>query len=282
MLTGILRKPRKFLIDNIIYILWVLLSALFILLSKSKDCVVFFDVGQGDATLIQEGDFQILIDGGPDESILYELPKYMPMLDKEIEVVILTHPHEDHVLGILYLLENYSIGELWYYPVCYSNSNYEYLLDLDMPKREIHSLESITVGHIYMDILWPKVGSLGKCGIGKYASYNGDINDDSVVISVQYLNRSFLLMGDAQSPVDREIVKDVRLLNEYSYLKVGHHCSKNSKSETILKNSKVTNAICSCSEDNMFGHPDDETLGFFSNSGVQIYTTYKSGNIVVF
>jgi len=71
-----------------------------------RESVIFFDVGQGDASLIMlSDDYQILIDGGPDQQILEKLGQYMPFYDNTIELVILTHPHSDHVSGLVEVLQ---------------------------------------------------------------------------------------------------------------------------------------------------------------------------------
>jgi beta-lactamase superfamily II metal-dependent hydrolase len=73
----------------------------------------FFDVGQGDASLIQINDYQILIDGGPDDSVLNKLGDVMPVYDKEIEVMILSHPHADHLIGLNQVLDRYQVDKIY-------------------------------------------------------------------------------------------------------------------------------------------------------------------------
>ena len=94
------------ILENLI---WLIFGLIYLITVKYEDTVVFLDVGQGDSILIQEGNIQVLVDGGPDSSVLYELQKYIPMYDREIEYVVLTHPHDDHLVGLLKVLERYEV-----------------------------------------------------------------------------------------------------------------------------------------------------------------------------
>ena len=90
------------LIQNLI---WVFLSLIYLFYARPENEVVFLNVGQGDSILVQYGSTQLLIDGGPDSSVLYEIQKYMPIYDRNIEYMLLTHPHDDHLLGLLKVLD---------------------------------------------------------------------------------------------------------------------------------------------------------------------------------
>ena len=273
-------KNLKVSLSTIISILfWIILLSIYLLDQKSKDLVVFLDVGQGDSILIQQGNTQMLVDGGPDRSVLYELPKYMPFFDRNIEYILLTHPHDDHLTGILYILENYNVGEILYYPVCYDNNNYEMLLSNPVKKREIGKGDTIRLDTFNVNILWPREGV--RTPEGCYKSFDGNINNDSIVLSFEYINRSFLLMGDAEKEVEQELITGSNTLGKYDVLKAGHHCSKTSTSETFLQQISVEYAVCSCGYKNMYGHPSSETLEKFSKYSVQYLVTYEEGNIVI-
>ncbi len=123
---------KKYLLDIFFWIL----AAFTLLFNNSKDGVFFLDVGQGDAVLIQKNDVQILIDGGEDNSVLCQIGKYMPFGDMKIELVVLTHPHSDHLNGLFYIFERYEIEEVWYNDIDYKSEIYEYFLELDIPREE--------------------------------------------------------------------------------------------------------------------------------------------------
>lgn len=273
----ILNKLLEFLTCNVSVLLWVILSVAYLVIPRGSDTVVFLDIGQGDATLIQQGDLQVLIDGGESLDVLYQISKYMRLEDRVIDIVVLTHPHDDHLIGILHLLERYEIGEIWLYPVCFNNKNYELLMSYNLKTKEVYKGMAFKIKDINIEIVWPRVGEVSNCVVGKYKSWNGNINNDSLVMIVEYLDKRFLLMGDAQNEVEKELIVDKHI----DFLKAGHHCSKTSSSETFLKMVKPAVAICSCSYENKYGHPDSGTLRNFFLGNVQYLVTYLAGNIVV-
>ncbi len=279
MKTTTLKKPNYLLADILKISLWIVFLLIYLLTVKPVDTVVFLDVGQGDATLIQKGNIQLLVDGGSDISILYELQKYIPFYDRKIEYVLLTHPHDDHLVGLLYVLDTYEVGEILYYPVCFKNPNYELLISNEVKKREVKSGTAISLANLEINIVWPRAGERSAEGCLK--PFHGNINNDSVVIDFEYINRRFLLMGDAEKEVEKILISDQLLGKRYDILKAGHHCSKTSSSETFLKNILPAYAICSVGEDNKFGHPSSETLNTFDSLNVQYLVTYEEGNIQI-
>lgn len=279
MKTTTLKKPNYLLADILKISLWIVFLLIYLLTVKPVDTVVFLDVGQGDATLIQKGNIQLLVDGGSDISILYELQKYIPFYDRKIEYVLLTHPHDDHLVGLLYVLDTYEVGEILYYSVCFKNPNYELLISNEVKKREVKSGTAISLANLEINIVWPRAGERSAEGCLK--PFDGNINNDSVVIDFEYINRRFLLMGDAEKEVEKILISDQLLGKRYDILKAGHHCSKTSSSETFLKNILPAYAICSVGEDNKFGHPSSETLNTFDSLNVQYLVTYEEGNIQI-
>lgn len=263
------------MIENIV---WVILGIIYLLTVKHENTVVFLDVGQGDAILIQEGSTQVLIDGGPDDSVLYQLQKYVPMYDREIEYIVLTHPHNDHLVGLLKVLERYEVGEIFYYPVCYENENYETLLQETTNLKKVGRGDTISLDTFDINIIWPVLNSEGETCIKQF---NSDLNNDSLILGFEFLEKEFLLMGDIESEVEEVLVQEGVFTKEYDVIKAGHHCSNSSSSETFLKTISPSLAICSLSKDNSFGHPSGETLKRFSDLDVQYLITSKEGNIQI-
>ncbi len=274
-----LKKLNLSLISILQFSLWVIIFLVYLLSVKPSDIVVFLNVGQGDAILIQKGEIQLLVDGGNGKEILYELPKYMPFYDRHIEYLLLTHPHDDHLVGLLHVLESYDIGEILYYPVCYENNNYETLLSNSTKKRMVSAGDTISLDSLEIDIIWPREGELTIQNCIK--PWNGNINNDSLVLQFEYLNKKFILMGDAEKEVESILISEGVVSGKYDILKAGHHCSKTSNSETFLKVITPGYAICSCGEGNKFGHPSSETLNIFDSLAVQYLVTYEQGNIQI-
>jgi competence protein ComEC len=274
--TGISKIVKKFLSKNIVNILFMGL-ALYILLSgaylnSTIPEIIFFDIGQGDAILIQQENFQVLIDGGPDDSIVYELAQSMPLYDKNIEIMILTHPHEDHIRGLLNVLEEFSVEKILFNRVEYEQKAYEYLLsNYEDSLFEVVEGDTFSYGDIQGTVLFPFKDKVGQ---------NKNINNESVVLLVEVKDYRILLMGDAEEELELKLLDRWDLQNIY-ILKVGHHCSKTSSSEMFLSVTKPQVAICSCGERNKFGHPHYETLEKFKMLNVQYLITYKEGNIVM-
>ena len=283
-ITTTLKYLKKFVLKNVVNII----SCVFALFLFSRNTanspqIVIFDVGQGDAILIQQNNFQILVDGGPDNTILFEISKYMDPRDKNIEILVLTHPHADHIKGLLYVLDEYEVGEIWINKVVYENSDYEYLLDMYGDKlREVALGDILRYKDMVINVLYPFCTNLNReafCG-----PQDGNINNESIVLEVAIKGdvekgKEVLLMGDAEKGVEKDLIER-NLLKDIDILKAGHHCSNTASSECFLGIVKPTVAICSCGEGNKFGHPHDETLKNFFKLGVQHLTTKDEGNIV--
>ena len=126
---SILTTILKFVAKNILIIFFSVIAIYRIAtMTNSTDPeMIVFNIGQGDAILIQQDNFQILIDTGPDDSLIYELPKYMAERDRNIEVVVLTHPHDDHIQGIYSLLDYYRVSDIYFVSECFESKDFEYI-----------------------------------------------------------------------------------------------------------------------------------------------------------
>ena len=231
--------------------------------------IVFIDVGQGDSILIQQGSFQILVDGGPDSSVLFEISKYIPVGDMEIEILVLTHPHADHLQGLLDVLERYEVGEVWVNSIQYDLEQYDYFNSLDLNFVEVKQGNILKYRDLRVEVLFPFVD----------APTFSNINNESIVLEISAFDNKILLMGDAEQEVE-ELFIGKNLLKNIDILKAGHHCSSTASSGGFLEKISASLAICSYGKNNKFGHPHDETLERFEKYDVQYMTTEKEGNIV--
>ena len=249
------------------FLFWVFLGLLSDTYYIPPERVVIFNVGQGDSILIQKGDFEILIDGGADDFVIYKIGKYMKWNDRVIDVVVITHMHDDHYKGIKYLMEKYNVGVFLLSPncgdLCSEFKEYEYI--------EVHQGMSMEYQGIGIYILWPRVGEL-----------DDNLNNDSIVLLLNYLNRRVLLMGDAEEEVEEILLDDYRsILTDIDILKAGHHCSKTASTKDFLEITDPEIAICSCGEDNKFGHPHSETIHTFNELNLQYWITWERGDYIV-
>ena len=208
-ITTILKITKGFFFNNILNVVFVMLATyVFTPLGQAQISsaeIIFFDVGQGDAILIQQDNFQILIDGGPDDSIIYHLAKNMPLYDKNLEIVVLTHPHEDHIRGLMNVLDEFSVEKIFLNKIEYENRAYQYLLEeYGDIVLEVVDGDSFRYGDILGTVIYPPK---------EKPVQDRNINNESVVILVEVQDYRVLLMGDAEHAVERQIMESHNLGN---------------------------------------------------------------------
>jgi len=263
--------------------------------------IYFFNVGQGDSALIEKGNFQLLVDGGPDDKILSEIGKVMPLTDRKIEVVILTHPHADHLVGINQIIDRYEVGKIYSTGVIHTSN--AYLEFLDKVKNKNISLEVPDVGqkinpfdNSELKFLWP-----GKNYIEKSAEDN-NLNNTSLVSRFCYFDHCVLLPGDLEAdgqeamfsyysskqsevPAEKsenessETLASNNNIFQSEILKVAHHGSTNGTNQKLLDIVKPKYAIISAGVDNKFGHPHSGTLDLLQKANIRYYRTDRDGTI---
>lgn len=259
-------KIQGFLLTVIIGL--VLLAFSDILPSTVKIWV--FDIGQGDAIFIDGPDKQILIDGGPDELVLERLSSVMPWWDRSIDIVLNTHPHADHLVGLLPVLERYRVDEIIDADENFTTPEFSEYLRLVGDRRKIISAGEVIYlgGGATLTTLWPP------------APYNDalldDPNDGSLVELFEYGETSMLLVGDAGVAEENQWnVIDVDIL------KVGHHGSDTSSSQEFVDQVKPEVAIISVGVDNDYGHPSTFVIDRLLKAGAQVFRTDLDGSIRV-
>ena len=237
----------------------LLLIVLLGLAKSSEDKVVFLDVGQGDAILLQSGVQQVLVDGGPGMDVLSRLGEEMPWFDRRIEVVVLTHPQRDHMEGLLHVLERYDVGMVLL-PKAVSSTQMqkvwlERIIDKEIPYRFAWNGQELSLGDLKLSIINP------FDTLEAEAASRANVNNASVVIRADYKEMSFLLAGDIEKRVEKMVIEgvDSELLN-VDILKVGHHGSKSSSRKELIDAVSPQMAVISVGGDNKFGHPHEDVL----------------------
>lgn len=249
-------KKRK-LFYSVFFLLVV--SAIFVWIfvfeaSDSRLKVYFFDVGQGDAILFKKGTSELLIDGGPDNRILEKLGGTLPFFDKKIEVIILTHPDSDHLRGLVYVLKNFKVEN-----VITSGAKKETELfnvwreELKNEKAKIYEARAgdrIKFNDLIINVLSPD----------DFLAQNAKkTNNSSIVAKVFYGKNSFLMLGDIEGEVEKNLTESGFIL-EVDVLKVAHHGSKTSSIQSFVDVVQPSYAIISVGKDNKFGHPASQVL----------------------
>lgn len=230
--------------------------------------VRFFDVGQGDAILISQGTNQILIDGGRDtKTLLGQLGRAMPFWDRTVEVVILTHPDEDHIGGLLGLEGRYRVGQWLSSGATTDTATWQHLVPELQPLTEIRKDTKITLSEgKTLTILWPQMDTVLNAK---------DTNAASIVARLDLGGKkTFLFTGDLPTTQESQVV-----VAPTDVLKVGHHGSKYSTSDSWLDNVRPHDAIVSVGANNRYGHPATEALGRLTQRHAVIYRTDRQGAI---
>jgi len=236
--------------------------------------LIFCNVGQGEAILLEYGSYQILVDGGPDNSVLSCLGKVMPFWDRKIELVILTHPEADHLTGLIEVVKRYQVGKLMKTKAVNETPEFQ-ALTAAIEKRqvkvqELTSGDKIKLKQLNLEILWP---------FNKGLSFVKNFNQGSVVILGQYGSFSFLLPGDITETEEQTLV-NLGSLKPVDLLKVAHHGSKFSTSQRFLEAVQPKTAVISVGK-NSFGHPTPEVLGRLKAVGAKILRTDELGTVEV-
>lgn len=237
--------------------------------------VTFFDVGQGDAALVTTpSGRQILIDGGPDRSVVRALGEAMPWWDRHIDVVIATHPDADHVSGLIDVLQRYRVSYILEPGVAHDTPHAESLLTAVADEEAQHVLARR--GQFFdfgdgtrLEILFPDRDVRDV-----------ETNTASIVTRVIYGETSVLFMGDAPEAIEGYLVALHGTDLAATILKAGHHGSDTSSSLSFVGHVAPEYAIISRGCDNRYGHPHEDVLATFSRFGVSILDTCAEGTIV--
>lgn len=241
-------------------------------LSGSAEAQVYFiDVGQGDSELIRLKDsgIDILIDTGT-RSTKQELADYLKELGvDDIDILIGTHPHEDHIGGMAKIIEEFPIGTL-YLPetsdeMTPTTKTYESLLDAAESKNV--TVRTASAG----DVLLEQGNTSFKVLSPSHTDYD-NLNDYSIVTRLKVGNTAFLFQGDAETPVEEEIL-DSGADVSCDVIKLGHHGSSTSSSRAYLEAANPSAAVISCGVGNEYGHPHRETMDLLEKLSITPYRT---------
>ena len=243
---------------------------------RGKLVVNFFDVGQGDAVFIKTPSNQkILIDGGPDNTILEKLGKNLPFYDKQIDLIILTHPHSDHLVGLIEVLRRYEVKKIVSTGVLHTTP--DFLVWQEEIRDQGIAFKVAIAGQVLdfedgvrIEILHPIEDLRGQSV--------EDLNDTSIVCKLIYGNTSFLFMGDAEaSAEERLITSEIDLKSDV--LKIGHHGSKYATSEEFLDKVSPQSAVILVGGENRFGHPSLRVTRRLERKEIEILRTDRGGDI---
>ena len=240
--------------------------------------VIFLDVGQGDSVVIETPLGQrLVIDGGPDTSVLHQLGSRLTHFDRRIDALILTHPDLDHLNGLVELIRRYDVGAVILTGVVHESAAYDAFfvilkqrrIPVFIPQADLR----IPLGaQTELTFLWPTKNLVGQ---------KPDIsNNSSIVTYLTHNQRAFLLTGDAYVEVELEVLTAHPEL-KVDILQLGHHGSKTSSGQTFLRRLLPKLALISAGHDNKYGHPAPEVTARLQNLGIPWLLTAESGTVEI-
>ena len=272
-------------------------------LPDNKLHLVVCDVGQGDAILVSYKTTQMLVDGGPNASVLKCLGDHMPFYDRRIEVVVLTHPQADHMNGLIDVIKRYTVLQFVKEPVANDTAGYwELMTEIRNKKLEIRSVYAGDVvkfsnfqapNNLQFSVIWPtqefvvmhtspptpllNLGEGGPVRVGEVGVSDGtDLNNFGIVGKLSFGDFSALLTSDA-GVIAPPAVADV--------LKVPHHGSKYGMTKEWLETVWPKLAIISVGKRNSYGHPTPEALKLLrdlpAGRQVRVLRTDQDGTVEV-
>lgn len=236
--------------------------------------VAFLDVGQGDAIFIETPDrVQMLIDGGANSKVLSALNEVMPFYDRSIDIILATHPDQDHIGGLSEVLEKFNVKFVFESEAKSSSAAYvafEKAIQSDTKKILTKRGDRIPLGKdIYIDVLFPDRDAT-----------NFESNTASIIAKLVYGNTSFLLTGDSPDSIEEYISALDNKSLDVDILKLGHHGSRTSTTETFLQFSSPDYAIISAGKDNKYGHPHKEVTDMLEKFEIKSLATSELGTII--
>ncbi|MHB1118113.1 MAG: ComEC/Rec2 family competence protein [Minisyncoccota bacterium] len=238
--------------------------------------VAFLDVGQGDAIYIEAPNGnQVVIDGGPSSgAMLRALGRVMPFYDRSIDLVLATHPDQDHVGGLPAVLERMRVDNVVTTENTATTGAYgafEKAINENVPRRTLaRTGERIILGNgIVLEILFPDRNTRGW-----------ETNTSSIVARLSYGGKSFLFTGDSPQSIEKYIIGNKSEMLHSSVLKLGHHGSRTSSSREFLLAVDPEYAVISAGKDNRYGHPHKEIIGLLGEFKIPTVSTIDRGTIV--
>ena len=269
--TGTVRKAALAALVTALILVWIAVAGL----PDGRLHVAFLDVGEGDAILIQTPHgSRMLIDGGPSPAaLLAALGRRLPFWDRRIDLVLLSHPHDDHLRGLLPLVERYQVRQVLMSDVSHQSGVYQQwqrlLRDHRVPLLFVkHPLEVDLGDGPVLQVVPP------------IAAHDSSVDDTSLVVRLSWQEASFLFSGDLEA-AGLLTVGDAGWPLACTVLKVPHHGSDGAVNEDLLTATAPELAVISVGAGNRFGHPAPHTLAHLERVGVQILRTDQIGAVEI-
>lgn len=273
---------KKKIISSIIGIIVVLLAGYFgIDLTQdskvpkdSKLMISYMDVGQGDAAYIKVNGNDILIDAGPRSNSKELLEQLKAKNIDDFELVIATHPHEDHIGGMVDVFKEYEVKAFYSPKITHTTKTYENLVkavkDEGLKTKELKGGMVIDLGEeAKFEVFTPQ------------KSEYEELNEYSPIMKLSFGDTSYLFTGDAEKLAEEEALAKYKTSLDSDVIKFGHHGSSSSSSNAFIEAVSPKYGIISCAKDNKYGHPHRETLDIIKKYNIKTFRTDTDGEIIL-
>lgn len=244
--------------------------------------VIFCSVGQGDAIVIKtpEGKF-VMVDGGPDRSVLECLARHLPFWQRRIDQILLTHPHADHFFGFFSVFERYTVNSFVTEAPMNDTAGYRELRaqikEKRIPYSEIFAGDRLQIQNVSLQILYPTREYLD------HSSPNGLIGETkelaSLMTEITYGRFIILLTGDSQTEAMKTVLDS--LPEQVNVLQSPHHGSRTGVDKDVIVAIHPQLAVISVGAHNRYGHPHKEVLELYQNAHIPVIRTDQQGDVEI-
>jgi len=278
-------KSKKLIFYAVLLFTALLAADLYLVFTRPKELkVIFFDVVQGDSALIKTAEGQnILIDGGPNSRVTQKLGRNLPFYNRDIDLMILTHPHADHLTGLLDVLKRYKVKKVLMNRTEQTTAEYLEFLSL-IKQKNIPAVEAaaglkiVLNQDLFLSVFYAGDDDWQKVYAGKNEPL--DLNDTSIVFKLVSSELKVLFTGDISHNVEKYLLAQNYDLSA-DILKVAHHGSNLSSSVEFLKAVAPRLAVISVGAKNKFGHPGGRVIKNLKDLGVEMKRTDIDGDVVI-
>jgi competence protein ComEC len=280
------RVPRSVRIGTVLSFLLLTAAMALPFLRGSKSLVTFLDVGQGDCALVEtSGGTRILIDGGGSRENRFDTGRRVvaPFLwdrgIRSLDLVVLSHPHPDHMNGLLSIVKLFPVKALWSSGLDGELEGiaelHRLLNDRAIPFRPVSAGDRAAIGDVIIDVIHPRT----EFNPGTAKSYAAE-NSRSLVLRMTVNGRTVLFPGDIHMEGERAVFESLPEL-PVDVVKVPHHGSKTSSSEDFITATRPRIAVISVGAGNAYRQPSEDVVGRYERHGVRVYRTDRDGAVMV-